>query len=144
MKNFFSSIRKAFVKEGKGYDEEEEQDYVELDTSLEESEKGKIIVRTFNLTDFTDIKPVIDALREGNTIILLNIRPLKDKDMIEMKRAINKVKKTVDAVEGDIAGFGDDYIVVTPKLAEIYRARKKKKSKEEEEEEDYDEDVEFV
>ena len=143
MRNFFSSVKKVFVKEGNSYNEDEEQDYVELDTSLEENNPGKIIVRTFNLTDFTDIKPVIDALREGSTIILLNIRPLKEKDMIEMKRAINKVKKTVDAVEGDIAGFGDDYIVVTPKIAEIYRARKKSK-KEEDKEEDYDEDVDLV
>ncbi len=31
------------------------------------------------------------------------------------------MKKTCEAIEGDIAGFGDDYIVVTPNFAEIYR-----------------------
>jgi len=60
-------------------------------------------------------------LREGTTIALINIRPLKDKDIIELKRAVNKLKKTCDAIEGDIAGFGEDWIVVTPSFAQIYR-----------------------
>ena len=34
---------------------------------------------------------------------------------------INKIKKTCDAIEGDIAGFGEDWIVVTPSFAQIYR-----------------------
>jgi hypothetical protein len=47
---------------------------------------------------------------------------LKEKDLTELKRSINKLKKTCDAVDGDIAGFGDDYIVVAPSFAKIYRA----------------------
>jgi len=31
---------------------------------------------------------------------------LKSKDIIELKRAVSKIKKTVDAMEGTIAGFG--------------------------------------
>ncbi len=143
MRNFFSIIKRKIIKNEDEYGAEEEQDYVELDTSLEEGVSGKILVRTFNLTDFTDVKPIIDALREGRTIIIINIKPLKDKDMIEVKRAINKIKKTVDAVEGDIAGFGDDYVIVTPSIAEVYRAREKPKKKEESEEE-FDEDIELV
>ena len=54
---------------------------------------------------------------------LINIKPLKNKDLVELKRAINKLKKTCDAVGGDIAGFGDDYLVVTPSFASIYRTK---------------------
>ena len=143
MRNFFSIIKRKIIRNEDEYGTEEEHDYVELDTSLEEGVSGKILVRTFNLTDFTDVKPIIDALREGRTIIIVNIKPLKDKDMIEVKRAINKIKKTVDAVEGDIAGFGDDYVIVTPSIAEVYRAREKPKKKEESEEE-FDEGIELV
>ena len=49
---------------------------------------------------------------------------LKDKDIVELKRAINKLKKTCDAIDGDVAGFGDDWICVTPSFAQIYRAKK--------------------
>jgi SepF-like predicted cell division protein (DUF552 family) len=60
-------------------------------------------------------------LREGYTIALVNIRPLRDRDLVELKRAINKLKKTCDAVDGDIAGFGDDWIAVVPAFASIHR-----------------------
>ena len=86
--------------------------------------KTKIIVRPFILEDFDDVKDILDSLREGYTIPLINIRPLKDKDLVELKRAINKLKKTCDAIEGDIAGFGEDWITVVPSFAEIYRERK--------------------
>ncbi|MBW2981729.1 cell division protein SepF, partial [Candidatus Woesearchaeota archaeon] len=79
--------------------------------------------RPFVIEDFDDIKPILDSLREGYTIALINIRPLKEKDLIELKRAINKLKKTTDAIEGDIAGFGEDYIVVTPSFASVHRSK---------------------
>ncbi len=123
MKNFFSKIREKFsqVSTSDDMDEEAEQDYVEIDTDKGDM-KSKVIVRPFTLETFEDVKTVLDALREGSTISLVNIRPLKDKDLIELKRAINKLKKTCDAVEGEIAGFGEDYIVVTPSFAQIYKA----------------------
>ncbi len=142
MKNLFSSVRRVFIKEeGEDFDEEQEQEYVELDTSLDE-ENRKMLVKTMNLTDFSDVKPILQDLREGNTIIILNIRPLKDKDMIEMKRAVNKIKKTVEAVEGDIAGFNEDYIIITPQQAEIFRGRPA--SQPQSEPEDNDEDLELI
>lgn len=98
----------------------EEEAYVELGPQKEEG-KSKIIVRPFMIEDFEDIKQILDSLREGYTIALINIKPLKDKDLIELKRAVNKLKKTTEAIEGDIAGFGEDYIVVTPSFASVYR-----------------------
>ena len=98
------------------------KEYVELETEVAE-EKGKVVVKPYVIEDFADIKDILDALREGSTIALINIKALKDKDMIELKRAINKLKKTTDAIEGDIAGFGEDYIVVTPGFARIHRAK---------------------
>ena len=98
------------------------QEYVELGHEGA-GDRAKVLVRPYLLDDFEDIKPILDALREGYTIALVNIRPLKDKDLIELKRAINKLKKTCDAIEGDIAGFGEDYIVAVPNFAEIYRSR---------------------
>ncbi|MGV8151064.1 MAG: cell division protein SepF [Candidatus Woesearchaeota archaeon] len=125
MVGFFSKIKSSIKKDS--YDDEdganESEEYVELDTSRSGDSGQKVIVKPFVLDDFTDIKQILDALREGNTICLVNIRPLKEKDLIELKRAINKLKKTCDAIEGDIAGFSDDYIVITPSFAEIYRSK---------------------
>ncbi|VVB81908.1 Cell division protein SepF [uncultured archaeon] len=119
--DFFSKLKEKFTKPK--YDElEQETGYVELENDGEAS-KSKVLVRPFMLEDFDDVKPVLDSLREGYTIALVNIRPLKDKDLVELKRAINKLKKTADAIEGEIAGFGDDFLVVTPSFASIYRSK---------------------
>ncbi len=130
MKKFFSGIKS---KLGMGEPEEElseESGYVELDHHVEDS-KSKIIVRPFMIKEFEDIKDILDSLRKGQTIALINIRPLKDKDLIELKRAVNKIKKTCDAIEGEIAGFGEDYIVVVPSFAQIYKSQQVKEIKEE-------------
>ncbi|MFT4283099.1 MAG: cell division protein SepF [Candidatus Woesearchaeota archaeon] len=120
-------IRRFLSKKRRSRDDfdempEAEDEYVELNTNYSDSsDNQKVVVRPFVIDDFVDVKPVLDALREGNTVCLLNIKPLREKDIVELKRAINKIKKTIEAVSGDIAGFGEDYIIVAPGFAKIYR-----------------------
>ncbi|MAG91039.1 hypothetical protein CMO83_00005 [Candidatus Woesearchaeota archaeon] len=105
--------------------DEPEQGYVELgNESAALDAKSKLTVRPFVIEEFEHIKPILDALREGHTVALINIKPLKDKDLVELKRAINKLKKTCDAIEGDIAGFGENWIAAVPNFAYIYRGQK--------------------
>jgi SepF-like predicted cell division protein (DUF552 family) len=120
MKNFFSI--KRFKNKVMEDDEMAADDYVELDNKAELGKNSKVIVRPFTMNDVADLKPILDSLREGYTIALINIKPLKEKDLVELKRAINKLKKTTDAIAGDIAGFSDDYIVIAPSFAQIYRS----------------------
>ncbi len=125
MVKFLSKFKDKFNVDLEGSDflEEFAEDYVELDSAAD-TPKAKIIVRPFVVEDFADIKPALDSLREGYTIALINIRPLKSKDVVELKRAVNKLKKTCDAIDGDIAGFGEDWIVVTPGFASVHRENK--------------------
>ena len=95
-------------------------DYVEIDLG-KEVKKAKVIVRPFVLKSYEDVNPILNALREGYTIAVIDFKPLKAKDIIELKRAISKIKKTVDALEGSISGFGDSKILATPEFAEIYK-----------------------
>jgi len=122
MRKIIERVKKTFSKENLDHEDAEEE-YVELDTVSGGDAKSKIVVRPFVIDDFSDVKPILDSLREGYTICLVNIKPLKEKDLVELKRAINKLKKTCDAIDGDIAGFGDDYIVCAPSFAEIYRSK---------------------
>jgi SepF-like predicted cell division protein (DUF552 family) len=118
---FFSKLKEKFTSPK--YDElAKETEYVEIEQDGDLA-RSKVLVRPFQLEDFDDVKQVLDSLREGYTIALVNIRPLKDKDLVELKRAINKLKKTTDAIEGEIAGFGDDFLVCTPSFASIYRSK---------------------
>ncbi len=123
MKRLLNKIRQTFSRSD-DFDLPGEGDvgYVEIPPEgVAPAVREKITIRPFVIEEFGDIKPILDALREGYTISLVNIRPLKDKDLVELKRAINKLKKTCEAVEGDIAGFGDDWIALTPSFAKIHR-----------------------
>lgn len=129
MAGFFSKIREKVTGSSSDMDEREEQDYVELGADSGASSGSKVTVRPFVITDFESIKPILDSLREGKTIALVNIKPLKDKDIVELKRAINKIKKTCDAIEGDIAGFGDNWIAAVPSFAHIHRHKPKEEAR---------------
>jgi len=125
MRGALSRIKDKFLGSGTdfNYGDLDEEDYLEIDAGKDIGTKKKIVVKPFIVEEFAHIKPALDALREGYTIALINIKSIKDKDIVELKRAVNKLKKTCDAIEGDIAGFGEDWIVVTPNFAEIYRTK---------------------
>ena len=131
---FFDKLKEK-VSGGDGAEvlhETEEEGYVELGTDTSAESSSKVTVRPFVIEDFESIKPILDSLREGHTIALVNIKPLKDKDLIELKRAINKIKKTCDAIDGDIAGFGDNWIAAVPSFAHIHRHKNQEEPKKEE------------
>ncbi len=115
----FKKVRDRFSK-FVGGSSGEEPEYIEIDLG-QEAKKAKIIVRPFVLKKFEDINNILTSLREGYTIAVIDIKALKSKDIIELKRAIAKIKKTADALEGSIAGFGENTIIVTPQFAEIYK-----------------------
>lgn len=98
-----------------------ESEYIEIDLG-QEIKKNKILIRPFVLKQFDDINEILNTLREGYTIAVIDIKPIKSKDVIELKRAISKIKKTAEALEGSIAGFGENTIIVSPSFAEIYKA----------------------
>src|SRR3989344_406747 len=108
------SLRSFF---GKGA----EEDYVEIDIGANQPKENKVVVKPFVLKSFENIDDILNSLREGYTIAVIDIKPLKNKDIIELKRAISKIKKTVDALEGTIAGFGDNIIIATPEFAQIHK-----------------------
>lgn len=111
----FEKFKKMFG--GSGEDTMGDE-YLEIDLNQEKKE-NKIVVKLFNLNDYDDSTGILNALREGYTIAVIDIRTLKKKDPIELKRAISKIKKTADALEGSIAGFGENIVVVTPSFAKV-------------------------
>ncbi|MEK6855927.1 MAG: cell division protein SepF [Nanoarchaeota archaeon] len=109
------NLKKLFGKDSN-------EEYVEIDLNAAKSADTKVVVKPFVLRTFDDTNDILNALREGYTIAVIDIKTLKTKDVIELKRAVAKIKKTVDAIEGSIAGFGENMVIVTPKFAEIHRA----------------------
>lgn len=96
-----------------------EDDFVELDAKTTE-EQDEVVVRAATLQELEDVERVQEHLRNGH-IVWVNIQPLKSRDMTKLKRAVKRLKKTVRAVDGDIAGVDEEWIVVTPDYATIER-----------------------
>lgn len=120
MKDFFLQLKDKLTRPADA-EEHNPADYVEVQNAGQKEEHTRVLVKPFVMQEFEDIKDVLDALREGSTIALINIKPLKDKDLVELKRAIGKLRKTCEAIDGDIAGFGEDYVVAVPYFARIHR-----------------------
>lgn len=113
-------LNKIKERFSKVFENSEEPEYIEVDLG-QEIKKSKILVKTFLLKNFEDVNDILNSLREGYTIAVVDIKPLKAKDIIELKRAIAKIKKTSDALEGSIAGFGENIVIVTPNFADIHK-----------------------
>jgi len=113
----FEKIKKAFSGSS-GDADEISNDYLELDLD-KKAEENKVLVKLFVLRHYDDVGDILNALREGYTIAVIDIKELKKRDPIELKRAIAKIKKTTDALEGSIAGFGENIVIVTPSFAKI-------------------------
>ena len=105
---------------GRGFSELGEDEYIELDTSAAAGAAGKIPIRVDKIEDFSDSDRIQRSIREGS-IVLVKIKSLKDKDLSELKRAIDKLRKTCIALSGDIAGIDEDWIILTPSFAHIAR-----------------------
>jgi SepF-like predicted cell division protein (DUF552 family) len=114
----FDKIKRAFSGSGNS---EEGDEYLEIDLHSEKPPENKVIVKLFVLKQYDDVTEVLNSLREGYTIAVIDIKPLRQKDSIELKRAVSKIKKTTDALEGSIAGFGENLVIATPSFAKVQR-----------------------
>lgn len=95
-------------------------EFVELDHIKPEP---KVKVRTFQLACFDDTKKIVSVMREGRTIMLIDVAQLREKDVIDLKRSVNKLKGASAELGAEIAGLGGDWIVIAPSFAEIYRPK---------------------
>ena len=97
---------------------EEREEYIEVEKEGEEGRRMNVMIES--LDDYRDVERVQRFLREGN-IVFLKIKSLKDKDLGELKRSVARLKKTVVAMEGDIVGIDENFLVLTPQNAKVYR-----------------------
>jgi SepF-like predicted cell division protein (DUF552 family) len=120
MRKFFSgeeTLQEDIPEEG--YVEVNVMDSMQPETSSARS-AGKLGIKIEKLNDFAETDRILRHVREGS-IVFLRIKGLKDKDMGELKRAVEKMKKSVVANNGDIVGVEQDWLVLTPGYAAIQR-----------------------
>ncbi len=99
--------------------EESEENFMEVDQTAGES-RQKVSVRIEDLEDYRDIDTVQKLVRDGN-IVFLKIKTLREKNLGELKRAVQKLSKGSVAMGGDIVGVDDNFLVLCPTFARVFR-----------------------
>lgn len=100
-----------------------DEDYVNIDLGqFEEVSAGgplEILVRMAELNDIGVLSEIKMEIQRGN-LVLLDISPLKrERDLLD--EAIGELKVAVEELNGDIAGLGDNLVIVVPKRMRIDR-----------------------
>jgi SepF-like predicted cell division protein (DUF552 family) len=95
------------------------EEYVEVGVS-ESSSPGKIGISIEKLEEFADTDRVLRDVRNG-TLVFLKIKNLKEKDIGELKRAVEKLKRTVLAQNGEIVGVEQDWLILAPEHARVQK-----------------------
>jgi len=99
-------------------DVEEVEEYTELPLDVEQPKHTKIMID--KLDSYANVDMVLKKVREGN-IVIAKIKELKESNLDELKQAIAKMKTACANFDGDIAGVGDEWIIITPRTARIHR-----------------------
>ncbi len=116
-------FEKLFVKKR---EVPKEGDYLDLDIEEYESdmmdEEGvKLYIKTSELTGLYDVPELKKEIYAG-TILILDIS-LARQDRVLVEKAIKDLKLAAFDVGGDIAGIGDDLVVIAPEGIRIERKK---------------------
>jgi len=87
------------------------------------SEEKVVDVRVFVLDDYESIRDILDVIRGCKTMCLIDIHLLRNKDPDELRRAVDKIKKTVEAVSGELVGFHENWVMAAPKNVHIHKGK---------------------
>lgn len=83
---------------------------------------NKTYLKAMPLKELTDIENVKNEVKNGN-IIILRVTPLANKNIDEVKTAVNQLYEFTESVGGDIARLGEERVVICPKNIRIWREK---------------------
>ena len=100
--------------------------YVDLEkyvepTAGESSGDAKMYVRVGEIQRYEDLKEFTDYVYGGN-ILILDFTPIAEEDVI-LKRITNDLKELAKEINGDIAGIGNNLMIVSPANVKVERRK---------------------
>lgn len=122
-------------KKNEEFVEDSNDDYLSITEQHETSsssggdEDQLVNVRVFVLDDYENIRDILDVIRGEKTMCLIDIHLLRNKDPDELRRAIDKLKKTVNAVGGELVGFHENWVLAAPRYVHIHKGSKQEPSR---------------
>jgi SepF-like predicted cell division protein (DUF552 family) len=70
---------------------------------------------------YADLEKILARFRKGDSVLLIRVTPLKDKDINELKKAVDRLKTHCDVTGSDLAALDDNWIVLVPPVVQIAR-----------------------
>ncbi len=111
--------------EKKTYGVSSEKDYIDLEEYVENENlpdsQAKMYIRVGEIQRYEDLKTMTDYVCGGN-ILILDFSPLADEEVI-LKRITSEIKKIVNDINGDVAGIGNNLMIITPSNVKIDRRK---------------------
>jgi len=101
----------------KGYIDLEK--YVE--SSVDQAVSAKMHVRVGEIQRYEDLKEFTDYVYGGN-VLILDFSPIAEEEVI-LKRITNDLRKLTGEINGDIAGIGNNLMIVSPSDVKIERRK---------------------
>jgi len=70
---------------------------------------------------YADVEKVLSRFRKADAIVLVKVAPLRDKDMSELKKAIDRIKTHCNVTGSELAALDDNWIVLVPPMVEVVK-----------------------
>ena len=99
--------------------------YVDLEkyaeTKTSETSSATMHVAVGEIQRYEDIKEISNYVYGGN-ILILDFSPISDEEVI-LKRITNELKKMAKDIDGDIAGIGNNLMIISPSGVKVDRRK---------------------
>ena len=85
-----------------------------------QTQKTPVYLKAVTLRDKSDVAAVKEDIKK-QLILIIRVTPLAQKDLEELRKAVEDLYSYTQSAGGDIARLGEERIVVTPPGVKIWR-----------------------
>jgi len=93
---------------------------VDMGQEKTNTEKPQIYLKALPLRDREEVNDIKKDI-SSNFIVILRITPLAQKNVEELRKAVEELYNYAISIGGDIARLGDERVVITPPGVKIWR-----------------------
>jgi len=116
-------LKRKLSKTGESYRIKEPRRYIDLneyDTGMEAQATGPV-VRVAEVYRYEDVRKLSDIVYNGD-ILMIDYSSIANDDLT-LRRIISELKSIAKDVNGDVAGIGRNFIIVTPTGIKVSRKK---------------------
>lgn len=99
-----------------------DQEFVDLrDHEAPTTDEAPFNVRVAEMHRVEDLKALSGLVYEGD-MLLIDLEPIAD-DEVALRRVTKEFKKIAEDIDGDVAGVGEDLLLVSPTGVKVDRSK---------------------